>query len=390
MKRTITRGAASAAVVAVALTASGCAGATGADSSDSPSATGRLAVAYEGGIAVLDPATLEVVDQFDSEEFTRLNSAGDGRNVMVTMSEGFQVLDTSTPELTDLVFDAVTPGHVVPHGSTTALYDDGTGDTTIYDTEALDSTSGELPETRGVPAEAAHHGVSVQLTDGTLLTTIGDEESRSGARALDPEGEELARSEDCPSIHGEGTAADEVVVFGCEDGALLYHDGAFEKLDADEEYGRMGNAYVSATSPIVVGDYKDDPDAEGYLLDQVVLIDTAGHTYEKVELPDGIEYTYRDVIRGPGENAYILSTDGAIHVLDPDTGEITDAIDVIDPWEGPGEWQEPHPTLVGTGDTAYVTEPAKNTVHAVDLTTGEVTASVELEAAPNEIAVASE
>ncbi|MFI5622511.1 hypothetical protein ACIA03_03505 [Nocardioides sp. NPDC051685] len=35
------------------------------------------------------------------------------------------------------------------------------------------------------------------------------------------------------------------MAFGCEDGALLYRDGAFEKLHAPDEYGRMGNAYVS-------------------------------------------------------------------------------------------------------------------------------------------------
>ena len=40
------------------------------------------------------------------------------------------------------------------------------------------------------------------------------------------------------------------------------------------------------------------------------------------------------------------------------------------------------------GDIAYVTEPAASTVRAVDLTTGEVTASKKLDAPPNELAVA--
>jgi YVTN family beta-propeller protein len=59
----------------------------------------------------------------------------------------------------------------------------------------------------------------------------------------------------------------------------------------------------------------------------------------------------------------------------------------VKPWEGPAEWQDPHPVIKVSGDIAYVTEPASNTVHAVDLTSGEVTASVELSEQPNEIAI---
>ncbi|EGD45498.1 secreted protein [Nocardioidaceae bacterium Broad-1] len=349
----------------------------------------RLAVSYANGIAVLDGETLEVVDEFETEEFVRLNPIGDGRNLAVTTSKGFQVLDTRTPELTDLVFPADTGGHVVHHGDKTVLYADGSGETTIFDTAAL-GDAGKLPETTTWTAPEAHHGVSIVLEDGTLLTTVGTEESRSGAIALTPKGssfEQVAANDSCPGIHGEGTAAGEAVVFGCEDGALLYRDGAFEKLQAPDEFGRMGNAYVSETSPLIVGDYKTDPDAEGYLLDMVTLIDTEKSTLKTVSLPEGVEYTFRDVARGPEDLAYILATDGSIHVLDPATGTITDEYPVVKPWEGPVEWQDPHPAIKVDGDIAYVTEPATNTVHAVDLTSGEITASVELDEQPNEIAL---
>jgi outer membrane protein assembly factor BamB len=231
--------------------------------------------------------------------------------------------------------------------------------------------------------------VSIVLEDGTLLTTVGNADGRTGAMALEPHEDhwhELTVSDQCPGIHGEGTAQDEAVVFGCENGALLFKDGEFIKLQAPAEYGRMGNAYVSETSPLVVGDYKDDPDAEGYLLHAVTLIDTAAETYEVVELP--IEFTYRDVARGPEDLAYIIATDGSIHVLDPATGELVEEFPVIEAWEGPAEWQDPHPAIVVNGDIAYISEPAANTLHAVDLTTGEIVASVELDEAPNEMAVA--
>jgi hypothetical protein len=369
--------------------------------SDEPSASAsrteagaRLAVAYEGGILVLDGDTLETVADVESEEFTRLNPAGDERHVMVTMSEGFQVLDTAAgsadePTLTDLVFEADTPGHVVRHGGKTLLYADGTSDTTVFDPTEL-AEAEELPATETIPGVEAHHGVSIMLEDGTFLTTVGNADGRNGVIAQDADGGTIAQSEDCPGVHGEGTAANEAVVFGCENGALLYTDGEFTKLEApDKPYGRMGNAYVSESSPIVVGDYKNDVDAEGYLLSAVTLIDTEAKTQRVVDLPEGVEYTFRDVARGPDDLAYILASDGSIHVLDPESGEITESWPVVEAWDGPVEWQDPHPAIQVAGDIAYVTEPASEQVHAVDLTTGEVVASTELEVTPNELAVAA-
>lgn len=389
-----------AAIAGITLLVSGCANGstTPASTAEAPSASstpsadahGRVAVSYPGGISVLDGRTLEVVEKFDSEEFTRLNAAGDGRHVFVTTKAGFQLLDTVEPKLTDLVVDASAAGHVVRHAGNTVLFDDGTGTTTIFKTDDLANINGALPEAEIHTAASAHHGVSIMLEDGKLLTTVGDKTSRTGAVALeahDGHWDKVAESNNCPGIHGEGTAADEAVIFGCEDAALLFHRGGFEKFTAPDKYGRMGNAFVSETSPIVVGDYKNDPDAEGYLLNSVALIDTEKRTYSVVKLPDTVQYTFRDIARGPGDLAYILSSNGSIHVLDPKDGKIVDEFPVIEPWEGPTEWQDAHPAIVVNGNTAYVTEPAANTVHSVDLTTGKVNASARLDVVPNEVAI---
>ncbi|GAA3597243.1 zinc metallochaperone AztD [Kineosporia mesophila] len=378
-----------AALVGASLLATACGSGGSAVEAAEPSSAnteGRVAVSYEGGLAVLDAATLDVVQRFDSEEFTRLNAAGDGKHVFVTTSDGFQLLDTLTPELTGLKYAATTPGHVVRHAGQTVLFDDGTGKTSIIETADLAQATDALPQAQTYTSKTAHHGVSIVLEDGTLLTTVGDETTRTGAVALDGDRAEIAASSDCPGIHGEGTAADEAVIFGCENGALLFKDGKFQKFTAPDEFGRMGNAYVSGTSPIVVGDYKNDPDAEGYLLNAVTLIDTEKGEYEVVRLPETVQYTFRDVARGPDDLAYILSTDGSIHVLDPETGKLVNEFPVVDAWEGPVEWQDAHPAIVANGDIAYVTEPATKTVHAVDLKTGKKTASVTLDQTPNEIA----
>lgn len=75
-------------------------------------------------------------------------------------------------------------------------------------------------------------------------------------------------------------------------------------------------------------------------------------------------------------------------MLDPKAGKITKSIPVVEAWEGQVEWQEPHPAIVVSDDIAYVTEPAVDTVHAVNLTSGgrrDQPARV----TPNEIAVAA-
>jgi hypothetical protein len=361
----------------------------------------RVALTYDGGLLVLDADTLEQEADIELAGFNRVNSAGDGRHVLVSTADGFQVLDTGSwttsdgehrvaePELTDLVFDAPTPGHVVRHGDRTILFADGTGETTVFETaDLLDvSSTGELPATERIPSPEAHHGVSIELEDGTLLTTIGDSEGRTGVRALDADREETARSEECPSVHGEGTTADEVAVFGCSDGVLIYDDGTFTKVPAADAYGRTGNAYVTDSSPVMVGDYNSDPDAEGYELTQLTMVDTAEKSSSVVTLPEGVAYTWKGVARTADDDALVLGTDGSLHRLDVETGEVTDSWPVIDPWTGPAEWQDSHPSLTVVGDSAYVTDAATRSIHRVDAATGEVLASAELPAAPNEIAV---
>ena len=380
-----------AALAAVAL--AGCAGAPAsapASTSGSHSGSGtRVAVAYDGGVVVLDGETLEPVGEAELAGYLRVSIAGDeGGHVFVTTDGGFHLLDTGLDSgevaFTGEVFDAAAPGHVTPHAGRTALFDDATGDVRVFDTDAVGT--GELPEFDTLRSEAAHHGVAIELSDGTTLSTIGTAESRSGVRHLDADGAELARDETCPGVHGEGAVKDEAVVFGCEDGVLLFADGAFTKLDAPDEFGRTGNAYVTDTSPVAVGDYKTDPDAEGYLLSALTLVDTQARTLSVVELPEGVEYTWRGVGRDSHDGIVLLSADGSLYSLD-EAGAVQDSWPVVDPWESPAEWQHPHPGLKVVGDIAYVSEPAANSIHAVDLHTGEITATQELDVVPGEFVV---
>lgn len=359
-------------------------------------ASPRLGVTYDGGVLIMDALNLEVVADLPAEGFLRLNPAGDGRHFFLTEGAGFRLLDAGTwsvphgnhdhsyatePLLTDLVVEADHPGHVVPHGDTTALFADGTGEITTFASDDLSPTS--LPELDTLTTEDPHHGVAVRMTDGSTLLTLGTEESRSGALVLDADGTETARSEECPGVHGEAVAAHEVVALGCEDGVLLYTDGEFVKIAADADYARSGTLAGHEDSHYVLGDYKTDPDAELERPTQVALIDTEAATTQVVDLP--ASYSFRSLARGPEGAALVLGTDGILRVLDPATGSVGSEIEVVAEWEEPVDWQQPRPTVRVEGHFAYVTEPQTNELHVIDLGTDAVIDSTELPQTPNEL-----
>src|SRR5690606_37580834 len=102
-----------------------------------------------------------------------------------------------------------------------------------------------------------------------------------------------------------------------------------------------------------------------------------------VEVPAA--YTFRSLGRGARGEALVLGTDGAVHVIDPGSGEITAAIAVTAPWQTPEDWQEPRPTLLVFDGSAYVTEPGRGALHAVDIETRSVWRSAEVGLALDEI-----
>lgn len=374
---------------------SGQSGAAAASPAAVTSGGDRFAFTYDGGIRVIDAQDLSPVADIPLAGFNRLNTFGDGEHVLVSTDGGFQVLSTGagggTATLTDLVFPATTPGHVVRHAGHTVLFDDGTGNIQILESTALGSSATDtvtsLPAATTVHSEAAHHGVSVELKDGSLVRTLGNSESRTGALLQDASGKEISRIETCPSVHGEGVAAGEAVVLGCEDGVILLRQGTWEKIPSPAgAYGRVGNSYVSDDSPIAVVDHRTDPDAEGVTLDQLGFVDTAAATFDVIDMPEGVQYTWRGVGRDAQGDAWVLGTDGSLHHVDVTGRAITDSIPVVAAWEGPVEWQDPHPALVVDGDTAWVSEPAAKKIHKVDLASGQIV-SADVDVAPNEVAL---
>lgn len=341
-----------------------------------------LVTTYDGGLYVLDGRTLEVEQDIPLDGFLRVNPAGDSAHVLVTTSAGFRILDAASGRLTEDTFPAVDAGHVTPHGENTVLFDDGTGEITAFDPHDLEK--GGLPPTRTFKTPQPHHGVAVILSDGTLLETRGNPDTRTGAVALQGD-REIASNQDCPGVHGEAVAADEVVILGCENGVITFADGRFTKIASPTPYGRVGNTRGHEDSPVVLGDMKIDADAEHERPEQFALIDTVTDQMKIVRLPAGVSYWFRSLGRGPQAEALIMGTDGKLHVFDPVTGDLVKSIAVSAPWVEPDDWQQPGPAVFTRGDAVYVSDPATKQIHLVDLAGGTVTESVTLEQTPNEL-----
>ncbi|WP_410657247.1 zinc metallochaperone AztD [Amycolatopsis sp. lyj-112] len=339
-----------------------------------------VAVTYDGGILLLDGKTLAVAKNLPLEGFNRINPAGNDRHLLVSTSTGFRVLDAVGAVLTDTEVKATKPGHVVRHAGKTVLFADGTGEVTVFDPKTLAGSAVPAPKHK---TPEAHHGVAVELANGELVTTIGNEDERPGIVVLDKEKKEIARNDQCPGVHGEATARGEAVVIGCETGVLIYRDGAITKVPSPDPYGRIGNQAGSDLSPITLGDYKVDEAAELERPTRVSLIDTEKGTLKHTEL--GTSYTFRSLARGPQGEGLVLGTDGQIHVIDPVTGSVTRKIAVLGTWQEPLEWQRPRPAIFVRGGTAYVTDPGKKEIHSVDLATGAKTGTATLPGTPNEV-----
>lgn len=364
----------------------------------------RAAIAYDGGIQIVDTSDGTVVADIKKEGFLRLNPAGDGRHVLVSSSEGFEVLDlgmivkphgdhnhyyTTTPGLTGSVIAAETPGHVVTHAGKTAVFDDGTGTVTIFDTSALEDGQLSPDELTSFQTNDPHHGVAVPLASGSVLVTEGTEDERHTVHERKADGSIGAESTDCPGVHGEATAqGEDVASFGCTNGSVVFRDGQFHKVPVPEAYQRSGNQFGSPDSPYVLTDYKTVEPVDGAAPEhptKVGIIDTTDATTTTVEL--GSAYWFRSFGRGAAGEGVVLTYDGRLNLIDPASAAVTKQVDVVTPWTENENWQEPGPNVKTAGDFAYITDPTAKKLHLVQISTGKLLSSLDLSVVPNEMAV---
>lgn len=363
----------------------------------------RILFSHKNGLTTLDGETGEVIESEDLKAFLRLSDAGDNRHIMVTKGDSFLTFDTgritkphgdhkhyyaAQPQLLSTAIDAPHAGHVVHHDGFTALFSDGDGVARIYKTEDIGGEDAKPVNT--VETGAAHHGVAVPLKDGSVVTTKGTEDERHTIQHLDKSGKVLAETTECPGVHGEAAAGNGSLFFGCEDGPVVFDGTEFHKIDVSayagkDGYQRSGNSAGSEESNIILADNKTDKDADFERPTSVTLINTEDYSAKKVEL--GESYWFRSLARGPLGEALVLTTDGKLNVIDPDSGEVTKKIDAISPWKENEEWQQPGPILKAANGYAYVTDANKQELVMLDLLGDQEAQRYKLDFKPVEMAV---
>lgn len=337
---------------------------------------------------------------FDVKGAAALTASASGQTVFATQSDNDIVhvlktginfsdhgdhrdLEVSDVGLLPVTFEGKRPFHVVPHDDHAVLFYDRGGKAEIIDEAALLEGKAEV---KTVDTTKPHHGVAVTMGRHVLVSVPNTEVEpkpdelppRIGLRVLDEKGEQVGEMAACTDLHGEATSA-RLVAFGCKEGVLIARPGGIEgpKLEmltypSDLPKGYTGTLLGGKAMQFFLGNYGED---------KVVLIDPDSDEHFKlVELP-----TRRvDFILDPAtpRNAYILTEDGDLHVLDVIKGEITRKGTVTEPYSKDGHWRDPRPRLAVADGHIAITDPRHSLVWAFDADNLEEVRTIPVEGQP--------
>jgi hypothetical protein len=338
--------------------------------------------------------------RYDVKGYAALTASASGQTVFATQSDHDIVhviktgidfsdhgdhrdLDVSDVGLMPVTFEGKRPFHVVPHDDHAILFYDRGGKAEIIDEAALLEGKADV---KTVDTIKPHHGVAVTMGD-TVLVSVPDTKietkpdelpPRIGLRVIDKTGSQVGDVTPCTDLHGEATSA-RLVAFGCKEGVLVARPGGIDgpKLTmlpypADFPKGYTGTLLGGKAMQFFLGNYGED---------KVVLIDADGEDHFKlIDLP-----TRRvDFLLDPAEprNAYILTEDGDLHVLDVIKGEIVNQAKVTEPYSKDGHWRDPRPRLAVADGQIAITDPRHSLVRIVDAETLKETRTIAVEGQP--------
>lgn len=293
-------------------------------------------------------------------------------------------LKVSDTALLPVALEGKRPVHVVPHDDHAIIFYDRGGTAEIVDEAAL--LEGKKAQVRTVDATKPHHGVAVTMGRHVLVSVPNTEVEpepdtlppRVGLRVVDEKGNQAGEISECTDLHGEATSA-RLVAFGCKEGVLVARPGGIggPKLEmlpypSDFPKGHTGTLLGGKAMQFFLGNYGED---------KVVLIDPDGsEPYRLITLP-----TQRvDFLLDPATpaNAYILTEDGDIHVLDVVKGEIVRKGKVTEPYSKDGHWRDPRPRLAAADGQIAVTDPRHSLVRVVDAETLKEIRTIPVEGQP--------
>lgn len=354
-------------------------------------------------VRVIDFADGKELGRYDVKGYASLTASASGQTVFAAQSEadvihaiktGFNFsdhgehrdLEVTEPAILPVTFEGKRPGHVVPHDDHVILFYDRADKAEIVD--EADVLKGKV-EKRTVDTIKPHHGVAVTLGRHVLVSVPNTEietkpdalPPRIGLRVIDETGSQVGETAKCTDLHGEATSA-RLVAFGCKEGVLVARPGGIDgpKLEMLPYPAAFPMAYTGTllggkAMQFFLGNYGDD---------KVVLIDPDGDEHFKL-----IELATRrvDFQLDPAtpRNAYILTEDGDLHVLDVIKGEIVRKAKVTEPYSKDGHWRDPRPRLAVADGQIAITDPRHSLVRVVDAESLKETRTIAVEGQPYSI-----
>ena len=352
-------------------------------------------------VHAIDLASGRRIGRFDLKGYAALSLSDTGRTVFAVQGEENVVhaidtgialsdhgehrdLEVAPPKLIDATIKGEKPGHVVTHGDDVAIFYDRTD---RFDLLKESSLLQEKPEPKAVNTIAAHHGVAVPMGNHLLVSVPnmqapvkeGELPPRLGLRVLDRDGRQIGDVAPCTGLHGEATSA-RLVAFGCEEGVLIARPGGAEgpsvemlAYGASLPRGKVSTLLGGRSMQFFLGNYGEDKLA---LIDP----DNTDAPYRIIDLP-----TRRvDFVLDPAkfQNAYILTEDGRLHLLDTVKGEIVRSETVTVPYSKDGHWRDPRPRLAVAGDDIAITDPRHSLLRLVSTQTLKEVRTIPVEGQP--------
>lgn len=370
-------------------------------------AAGRLVFTHADGansrVYVHDLESGETINDFALvHPATGVYTSPGGRYAVIVQRDNDQVefLDSGihlhddhvhedAPSMLGFTLNGVAPTHYRVNGEHATVFFDG--DNGAGQMSSFQLFSDESLADGGVLAsrtlDTAHHGVAEPLDSWVLVShaeTSGS--SATGVTLLELHNDhfhdegELATA--CPGLHGAATHG-VYSVFGCQDGVLVaelhgdhFHDA---KVAVPERIATvLGHPDVEALIGVSYPDgnlYAIDPEAG-----TATQVDWRNGAVDGGGAPVAPKAQAFDA---HGEHLLVLDSEGDLHVLETSDWSHRAALALLDTVPGAG----PAPTLAvsGSGDQAFVSDPAAQALHIVDLEALSVD-TVDLDFAPTGLA----
>jgi DNA-binding beta-propeller fold protein YncE len=353
-----------------------------------------------GKITVVDAMSGKIIANFGVEGPARLKANPSGR--LVYASQGAQnrvdVIDSGltiqshgdhadvsvagAPRMRDAVIAGAKPSHINFGNGQVAVFFDGDGQASVFNEDRL-GKPGAKPGV--LKATAPHHGLAAPVEARFAMSIPHPADNKQlpvGIAVVEQGGRELARSEDCPRLHGEARMG-QVSAFGCENGVLMLTTSKqgqrFEKLTYPEKLpaNRMVRNLAGGRT---VNSFFGDFGADG-----MVIIDPAAKDFTFVQLPAKRMHFARDVVSG--EFGFVITEDGTLHKINALTGKVEASVAVTERYSLEGGSAVARPRVSASGERVVVTDPAKGQVHVVDAAKMQVLHKTAVPGAPFDVVI---